>query len=423
MGPAGVGGGPWCVVGYADCDGSGACSTFIDEDPLHCGGCGRPCSAPNVTSGCYEGRCTLAACAPGYADCNHSPLDGCEAHTVTAVENCGGCSNRCSEKGWPHVSTYDCREGQCVAKTCEAGFGHCSTTASDGCEIDLQHDAVHCGKCDTVCHTLAWQKVATYQCAAGGCTASTCATGFAHCSATASDGCELPVASDPQHCGGCNTTCGLGVPCRNGKCTKEGVLVLSDTQSGADLLRDTIVSTGVFGTIDTFNIAAATPTLAMLKLYQAVVLMVVKVGYADAARLGDRLADYFDAGGRVVLSGTAIGDLPVGGRFGDPKGSYLLTASSGSKQQSNDSLGILAEPNSPLLLNVASLNVASCLYSVVTVTGTGTAVASWKSGPPLVIRGVVNGRNRVDLNGPSIVDNNCWMGDGAALLRNALIYQ
>jgi hypothetical protein len=54
------------------------------------------------------------------------------------------------------------------------------------------------------------------------------------------------------------------------------------------------------------------------------------------------------------------------------------------------------------------------------VVNGGTVVASWTGGTPMGVRGVVDGRNRVDLN--------LWPhasrlgGDAITLIKNALLY-
>ena len=53
-------------------------------------------------------------------------------------------------------------------------------------------------------------------------------------------------------------------------------------------------------------------------------------------------------------------------------------------------------------------------------------VASWDDGVPFIVRGVVNGRKRADVNlfPPQVVGNfTYWFGDGGAIMRNALVYQ
>jgi hypothetical protein len=55
------------------------------------------------------------------------------------------------------------------------------------------------------------------------------------------------------------------------------------------------------------------------------------------------------------------------------------------------------------------------------VTNGGVVVANWPSVPrPLIVRGVKNGRNHVELN---FFFGYAWQGDGAAILRNALYYK
>jgi hypothetical protein len=52
-------------------------------------------------------------------------------------------------------------------------------------------------------------------------------------------------------------------------------------------------------------------------------------------------------------------------------------------------------------------------------------VAEWLSGLPLIVRGTVLGRNRVDVNfyPPQVQAGMAvWAGDGAAILRNAVLF-
>lgn len=63
-------------------DNGSACAGFASErfltDDANCGECGRVCSAPSARTACVEGRCTVIACARGFADVNGDPADGCE---------------------------------------------------------------------------------------------------------------------------------------------------------------------------------------------------------------------------------------------------------------------------------------------------------------------------------------------------------
>jgi hypothetical protein len=91
-----------------------------------------------------------------------------------------------------------------------------------------------------------------------------------------------------------------------------------------------------------------------------------------------------------------------------------------------DSLGVVFEPQSSLMAGVSSLsaqNAARCLVSP--AVGTIT-VAQWGTGVPLVVRGTVNGKNRVDINLFPVSSNispDLWIGDGGVLMKNALLYK
>jgi hypothetical protein len=91
----------------------------------------------------------------------------------------------------------------------------------------------------------------------------------------------------------------------------------------------------------------------------------------------------------------------------------------------SDSLGTVFEPASPLMSGVNGLStdfVARCIGSP---TGGSVTVAAWSGGLPLVVRGVVQGRNRVDLNLFPVSNDaigGLWVGDGTEILKNALLF-
>jgi alpha-tubulin suppressor-like RCC1 family protein len=66
------------------------------------------------------------------------------------VSNCGACGNDCTTRH--ATSSPTCASGQCAfpGLACAAGWGHCTTSASDGCETDLT-TAEHCGSCSVAC--------------------------------------------------------------------------------------------------------------------------------------------------------------------------------------------------------------------------------------------------------------------------------
>lgn len=143
-------GAPPDVAARACSPGSKACGDLCvsPDDPFF--GCAsatcQRCDLPNATARCVAGACAVAACAPGFANCNADPADGCETDLRT-VTNCGACGIVCPAP--PHV-VVACVAGACTG-VCETGFGDCNEKAQDGCERDLTSDKRHCGACGTRC--------------------------------------------------------------------------------------------------------------------------------------------------------------------------------------------------------------------------------------------------------------------------------
>jgi hypothetical protein len=188
-------------------------------------------------------------------------------------------------------------------------------------------------------------------------------------------------------------------------------------------------STGAFAAVDAFDASTGTPTLALLSRYDAV-LVFANVAYQDAIRLGDVLAQYFDAGGRVVTSpysnGSPGGRFNLGGTFGDlPKG-YMFYYSQ-TFAQSPGQLGAILDPTSPLVAGVSTLTCPVGLRGLDPPVNGGTVVATWNDGSPLLIAGVTaSGRKRVELNfavASSKLTPLACSGDITLLLKNAMFYQ
>lgn len=142
---------PECKAGFAECDAdpTNGCETDITTSVMNCGACGYYCAQAGATSACVNGKCEIAECMAGYADCNGDPSDGCEA-----VVGSGGCKDRCDlpadapEPG-PSTGDCDCPEGTtCVRHgsanpsgdycvplptTCP-GYGTCGCVAFCACE-------------------------------------------------------------------------------------------------------------------------------------------------------------------------------------------------------------------------------------------------------------------------------------------------
>jgi hypothetical protein len=201
-----------CAAGYGDCvpellDG---CETVLLTDKKNCGACGQACANEHGDSTCISGVCS-PTCAPGYADCDGKPLNGCETDIRSTASHCGACGRQC-EGGTRAV----CIAGICDL-TCEAGKGDCDRLSSNGCEADTTANPLNCGVCGRACTNAH----GTTTCSAGACV-PTCAAGYADCDGNAANGCEAAIDTSLENCGGCGKVCsganGTAV-CSSGICS------------------------------------------------------------------------------------------------------------------------------------------------------------------------------------------------------------
>ena len=205
-----------CDENWGDCNASNTdgCETDLLGDPAHCGACGHVCRFDNATGQCQAGSCLMGACDNGFADCNNHPVDGCEVDLQTDATHCGACDNACS---YSHGSGA-CVAGSCALDSCESGWGDCNSDDSDGCEAQLNIDPANCGACGQVC-TL--PGVAENGCVDGSCTVVSCNPGLDNCNGDAADGCEVDLNSDVDNCGSCGNACSFAhasAVCNQGSC-------------------------------------------------------------------------------------------------------------------------------------------------------------------------------------------------------------
>jgi hypothetical protein len=133
-----------------------SCSNGIQdgsETDIDCGGTcpacglGQGCASDSncvATTVCAAGQCV---CAPGKANCNVNPADGCEITTASDVGNCGGCGLVCSLQN----ANENCVAGQCGIAACDTNFANCDSMTANGCEINTSSDSSNCGGCGAVC--------------------------------------------------------------------------------------------------------------------------------------------------------------------------------------------------------------------------------------------------------------------------------
>lgn len=215
-------------------------------------------------------------------------------------------------------------------------------------------------------------------------------------------------------------------------------------------LAEKLMATGAFEKVDVFDIGktlcapgALTPTLEELLEYDVALAHVLAIPPQTHFELNDVLADYYDAGGRVVLA-TPFDGFLMGGRFSghsctDSNCTVKCTAIDkhynlfvdGLLPSANlttpESMGTVLVPESPLLKDVKTVTSSVTFHLTQVTTDPDTVtVASWPDGSPMILTGTVDGRKRVDLNFiplSSDVSQLGFSGDGVLLLRNALLYQ
>ena len=200
-----------CPGGFADCGpGATGCQTDLATDVDDCGACGAVCGSENAIASCVDGKCVLQ-CDAGFADCNHLAVDGCEVNIGTDVGHCGACTTACGDAH----ATASCTAGAC-ALACQPGFGDCNGVNADGCEVDLETTADHCGSCGVACALLN----DTPTCRSGVCV-PVCTAGFGDCDGNPVNGCETATSANVMDCGGCGHACvstGGMATCAGGAC-------------------------------------------------------------------------------------------------------------------------------------------------------------------------------------------------------------
>ena len=162
----------------------------------------------------------LTPCKPGFADCNGKPIDGCETQIALDPLHCGGCGKVCA-KG--NIPTPTCGNGVCTG-VCAGGFADCNNDkATDGCEVNIFADTNHCGACAAKCNMV---------CNSGVCGGLMCNAGLADCDKMPQNGCEVTLNTDIKSCGACARACSASsVPtplCSGGLCTGNCAATFAD---------------------------------------------------------------------------------------------------------------------------------------------------------------------------------------------------
>jgi hypothetical protein len=117
-----------CDDGFSDCDAdpTNGCETEMGTVE-NCGACGDACTIRHGLGVCSEPKhrpvetdtyrepswhdreCAVAACEPGFMNCNGRAADGCETPTMIDSYNCGACGHLCTPLD-------RCVAGKCIPK-------------------------------------------------------------------------------------------------------------------------------------------------------------------------------------------------------------------------------------------------------------------------------------------------------------------
>ena len=189
-------------------------------------------------------------------------------------------------------------------------------------------------------------------------------------------------------------------------------------------VQNKLISTGLFSTVDVYNISATTPSLATLQTYGSVLVYTDGV-VGNTTALGNELDTYVRGGGGVVDAVFANASIPVTGAFQANNDYSILPAGQGG-----GTVLTLVPVNagSPLLAGVTSFNGGTAsYYGTGSLNPNSTLVANWSNGAPLVAYQGLGSGIEVSLNffpPSSDVRNDFWISstNGARLMGNALLF-
>lgn len=183
-------------------------------------------------------------------------------------------------------------------------------------------------------------------------------------------------------------------------------------------------ATGRFSEVGVFDCGSAAPTNARIARYDAVLVIDSSMSFSDPQQLGDKLAAYADAGGRVVEAAFDFNPAEtLGGRWSrDGYGAFVLgsgaATSNGPRQYVEDM------PTSPLLDALGTFKGGPVNYHLnVAVASDAVLVAHWADDPSTPLE--ADGPHSIGLNfmpPPADGHDGFWdeSSDGTTLLANAL---
>jgi len=117
-----------------------------------------------------------------------------------------GCSGEGCAPCYLNKATATCGppDGDCIIAACIGSWENCDRLDTNGCEVDLNTDPEHCGGCDDACPARAHAEI---RCGSARCYIRVCDPGHGDCNEQITDGCETNLLTSEAHCGDCETPC------------------------------------------------------------------------------------------------------------------------------------------------------------------------------------------------------------------------
>ena len=169
-----------------------------------------------------------------------------------------------------------------------------------------------------------------------------------------------------------------------------------------EYIKNYLLKTGRFKSIDIFNTGGMTPTLAQLQEYDAVLVYSLN-SHNDPATLGNNLAAYVDGGGGVVTAMYSNdSNRGISGAFNftflggiDFKNYWAIKPSDGSESDAARSLNAIILTH-PILEDITALD-ATMAAPINNLHTEAIRVANWSDGTPLIVTRDIEGVRRVDI--------------------------
>lgn len=208
------------------------------------------------------------------------------------------------------------------------------------------------------------------------------------------------------------------------------LLVYAEDDAGSADVQAKLRATGTLGPVDRFSASVGTPTLAQLQKYDAV-LTWSNFNYANAAALGNVLADFVDAGGGVVSAAFANAEASPNRRLGGRwiTGGYEIIPGASGTATGAATSGAKLYFSHPILSDFFVVDGGTGSFRPITtaLNSGGLIVAEWSDGKTLA---AVSTKlpNRADLGfypvSSTIGGASYWQvgTNGDKLMANALIY-